>query len=489
MRITVLFQIVPDITKAAESDWSRDPLCPLTGTLPRIPDAFDESALELALRLRDSRRMCEEETSLCGITFGGEDGDRLFYQRLFALGFHQITRIDGKVSYYDPRAKVRLLANAAQHSDLVLCGTKSGLGGSGMTGFLVAELLGIPAIPDVSSIESFSNDPLLQISSESNGLHRILRAPVPLVLMVGNTENARLRVPSLRARMSAASQQITTLPASVFSCPAPQSVARPTRHRHCHYIEAMPDEAACFLHNWLSKSDNEHVSTTSSPASLPDDLVLYGSDNASIQAAACRSLQSNSPLINNVLRLENGSLICSLFAGAAEATYVPDQEIIGVLDRRSKLIPTEATPAFTENPAISEELVVYKGEAKTLSSAPRVLIAGYGLGSAANCTRAQSLATRLDLAFGATRSVVMNGWSRLSTQVGVSGSLLSASRCLVLGASGAEAFLAALPEHCHIAAVNTDPHAPIFRAAEIGFVGDAQEVLRVLEERIEQEDS
>lgn len=474
--------MVPDITKADERDWSEDPRSPLPAPLPRILDAFDECALELALRLRDALSALGVEAALSGLTLGGASGDRLMDQRLFALGFSTITRIDGMPPLYDPRHKARLLADAARGADILLCGMKSGRGGSGLTGSIVAAELGLPVIPDVCAIESLASGKL-RVISEADGFRRTFLARPPLMLMVGSAENAWLRVPTLRSRMTLGDKRTTLIPCDVCPDSLPLCVKRPLRKTDCQFIDPrLPaDDAARALLNWLAADNDEIGVVTQANAPPPKGLRLFGADHASLQAAAIIAIQTGAPLVPNLLRAEDGLLIRSLFAGALEAVVEPRPHMICTLDRRSKLSATETLPQELCCDAIVEESSERRPEAATLGNAPRVLVAGYGLGSAAAVARAEALAKKLGLAFGATRPVVMSGWAAISKQVGVSGTLLHAARCFVLGASGADAFLAAIPDNCRLAAVNSDARAPIFRAADLGLIGDALDVLKALE--------
>lgn len=470
------------MTKSVESDWSADPCSPLTAPLPRVLDAFDECALELALRLRDALAEQGVAVALCALTFGGGSGDHLFDQRLFALGFSAVTRIEGVSPLYDPRRKARLLADAARGADMVLCGMKSGRGGSGLTGSLVAAELSLPAIPEVCVIEAVAPD-RLRVISEADGIRRTLLARLPLMLMIGSAENAWLRVPTLRARMAVGSRSVSLVPCEVLQDVLPLSVKRPRRKAACQYIDpnAPVCDAARALLTWLAADNEAPSAAAQTEVPLPKGLRLFGANPASLSAAAQLAAQTDAPLVPNLLRIEDGLLIRSLFAGALEAFVAPAPGMIATLDRRSKLCATEPVPPDAGSDAIVEVSSQICTEAETLGNAPCVLVAGYGLGSAAAVARAEALAKNLGLAFGATRPVVMSGWAAISKQVGVSGTPLHASRCLVLGASGADAFLAAVPDSCRLAAVNSDAHAPIFHAAALGIVGDALEILDALE--------
>lgn len=123
----------------------------------------------------------------------------------------------------------------------------------------------------------------------------------------------------------------------------------------------------------------------------------------------------------------------------------------------------------------------YDPSGDDLVGAELVIAAGRGIGSKQNFEKLVEIAGRLGAKAGATRAAVMNGWAPMSAQIGVSGVSLKARVCLVLGASGAGAFLAGLENCERVIAVNTDDTAPIFRRADFGLVADCRAVLEQLE--------
>jgi electron transfer flavoprotein alpha subunit len=113
-----------------------------------------------------------------------------------------------------------------------------------------------------------------------------------------------------------------------------------------------------------------------------------------------------------------------------------------------------------------------------------VIVCGAGIGSRESCGKARALADRLHAGFGLTRMAALSGWGNPDEIVGQSGATVSPEVCLVLGASGAGAFLVGIENAGKVIAVNTDRNALIFNNVDIGAVADAPALVAALLERV-----
>ena len=112
-----------------------------------------------------------------------------------------------------------------------------------------------------------------------------------------------------------------------------------------------------------------------------------------------------------------------------------------------------------------------------IQEAEVIVAGGKGLKRAQNFELLSELAELLGGSVGASRTAVDLGWAPFSAQVGLSGKSVTPRIYIACGISGAVQHLAGMSGSEYVVAVNTDPEAPIFGSADIGIVGDVQEVL------------
>ncbi len=84
----------------------------------------------------------------------------------------------------------------------------------------------------------------------------------------------------------------------------------------------------------------------------------------------------------------------------------------------------------------------------------------------------------------ATRAVVEDGFMDKDVQVGQTGKTVRPALYIACGISGAVQHVAGMEKADMIIAINRDPEAEIFKIANMGFVGNVNEVLPLLVEEI-----
>lgn len=125
------------------------------------------------------------------------------------------------------------------------------------------------------------------------------------------------------------------------------------------------------------------------------------------------------------------------------------------------------------------------GQQASIADAERLVVVGRGIGSKKNLPLMRKLADALGAELGCTRPVVEAGWLEYRHQIGQTGVSVSPKLLVSIGVSGAIQHLAGIGGAECIIAVNEDPDAPIFGAAQYKVVGDAVEVVEELLAQLE----
>lgn len=141
-----------------------------------------------------------------------------------------------------------------------------------------------------------------------------------------------------------------------------------------------------------------------------------------------------------------------------------------LLDRRAKIISFES-----------------RGVGSGIQSARAIIAGGRGMKKKENFRLLAELAQLFDGEVGASRDAVDRGWADYPRQVGLSGKTVVPELYIAAGISGAIQHLAGMKTAQTIVAINRDPEAQIFKAADFGIVGDLFEILPALCERLKKE--
>ncbi|MGO4568757.1 electron transfer flavoprotein subunit alpha/FixB family protein [Rhizobium sp. 2YAF20] len=112
-----------------------------------------------------------------------------------------------------------------------------------------------------------------------------------------------------------------------------------------------------------------------------------------------------------------------------------------------------------------------------LRGAGKVVSGGLGVGSGDKWRIIDEFAAKVGAAVGASRAAVEMGWVPSSRQVGFSGQKVSPDVYVAVGISGAVHHLAGIGGAKKIVAINKDAEAAIFKVADIGIVGDYEQIL------------
>ena len=128
-------------------------------------------------------------------------------------------------------------------------------------------------------------------------------------------------------------------------------------------------------------------------------------------------------------------------------------------------------------------------EGADLDHARVVVTVGKGVGSAENMAIVRELARALDGSLGATREVVDLGWLPRQHQIGLSGKAVSPDLYIAVAVRGPFNHTVGIQKAGTVVAINNSARSPIFRAADIGILGDYAEVLPALISAINKRDA
>jgi electron transfer flavoprotein alpha subunit len=203
-------------------------------------------------------------------------------------------------------------------------------------------------------------------------------------------------------------------------------------------------------------------------------------------------------LIGDVIGIEAGpTFVRQLFQGRINATYRHTDDGPCFVSVQAGAFRTDSASGGTTMiypfvPEIAAEMIRtkpgerFRGAAQTvdLGSAQRIVGVGRGIRDAANLPMAQELATALGAELGSSRPICDQGWLPMERQIGSSGQTIAPKLYLALGISGAIQHLVGIKGSQCVVAINKDPGAPIFEAADYGIVGDLMEVVPALTEAV-----
>lgn len=159
-----------------------------------------------------------------------------------------------------------------------------------------------------------------------------------------------------------------------------------------------------------------------------------------------------------------------------EAAVDPDRQT-------GELIRAELTEEDLASRTRVLEVIEEEGETVNITEADVIVSGGRGVKTPENFQLLVDLAKVLDGAVGASRAAVDAGWIGYAHQVGQTGKTVKPKIYITAGISGAVQHLVGMSSSDTIIAVNRDPDAPIFRAADYGLVGDLFEIIPLLIDR------
>ena len=167
------------------------------------------------------------------------------------------------------------------------------------------------------------------------------------------------------------------------------------------------------------------------------------------------------------------------------ATVKPGMLRAAAPDYSRKAMVTEiVAPEVADHRArLIDARKVVSVETAELNEAKRIVCVGMGLGSPDNLPAVESLAEALGAGLGASRRVVDQGWLPRHYQIGLTGKVVSPRLYIAVGVRGNLNHTIGIQQAGTIVAINNDPNAEIFHAADYGILSDWAEIVPALTEK------
>lgn len=173
--------------------------------IPRLMNAYDEQAIEAALRIRDAGVEC----TITVVSVGTDQADVL--KHAAALGADETVSIECDPSSIDHHVVARLLRAFVDYSgadELILCGRQASDDDQGVVPALLGEALGMPVVTIARAVEVESK--LVRITRVTPDAEEVVEASLPAVVTISN-ELGQPRYPTTAGRIAARRMKPTIL--------------------------------------------------------------------------------------------------------------------------------------------------------------------------------------------------------------------------------------------------------------------------------------
>jgi electron transfer flavoprotein alpha subunit len=254
--------------------------------------------------------------------------------------------------------------------------------------------------------------------------------------------------------------------------------------------------------DWLKNLDNQVYANIIDQAAQKEgaDVIILAHNNTGKALAPRLSVKLKAALGSSLIALPASmdpfTVYKKVFSGKAYVNIIlkSDKKILTLAQNSFELIESD-------NQVTIESFVpeIDKTDCKTkvkdrqkqvgkiiLTDAEIVVSGGRGMRSGDNWGPLEELAAALGGATACSRPVSDEGWRPHEEHTGQTGKIIAPNLYIAIGISGAIQHLAGVSSSKYIVAINTDPDAPIFEAADYGVLGDAMKVLPAFVEAVKE---
>ncbi|HYL42821.1 MAG TPA: electron transfer flavoprotein subunit alpha/FixB family protein [Ktedonobacteraceae bacterium] len=197
---------------------------------------------------------------------------------------------------------------------------------------------------------------------------------------------------------------------------------------------------------------------------------------------ALRAIYDGRAYIHTRTALHGRTALVSLVPGVRGAPALAEQAAVSNL-KVIRIVPE--LPEHTKQERIQR--LASKAplpEAVELEAAERIIAGGRGIGRD-GFNNVAAFARLLGAAVGATRVATDRGWIEHARQIGATGKSVHPQLYIACGISGAAQHTSGMRGAQTVVAINPDRSAPIFALADLGLLGDANQILPLASALIE----
>ncbi len=250
------------------------------------------------------------------------------------------------------------------------------------------------------------------------------------------------------------------------------------------------------LKDFIAKS---YSSAISQIAKKEDAKIVLFANSISGRALAARTaVQLDAGFAPGVMQLPSSLepfvVRKKAYSGKAFADYelLADVKVLSltqnsfeIIENQKDIVIEDASVEIHDEDLRAKPKEVEKVSGKLLITEAEILVsAGRGLKGPENWGMIEEMAEILGAATCCSRPVADLGWRPHEEHVGQTGKVVAPNLYFAIGISGAIQHLAGVNGSKVMVAINTDPEAPFFEAADYGIIGDAFKVVPALNEAL-----
>ncbi len=217
-------------------------------SIPRLMNAYDEQAIEAALRLREAGTTC----TIVVVSAAPDPAEIL--KHAAALGADETVHVslDGTATDYHVVAHaLAAYIRTSGGADLVLCGRQASDDDQGVVPALLGEMLAMPVVTIARAVE-LPVASTVRVTRVTPDGDEVVEASLPAVVTISN-ELGQPRYPTMAGRMAARRKRATVVTVEQLGVAAAELEPKviltrqfvPTMHANCEFMSAgTPSEVA-----------------------------------------------------------------------------------------------------------------------------------------------------------------------------------------------------------------------------------------------------